>query len=254
MTRLTSPSKKVDAATFLPLLDDYWTAPVLAEVLAGAGRFNRIQRNLKISSPVLSERLKLLVENGVLERRVWAEQDVEYEPTEVGRRLLSLWVQRARMTNGGHATGHAASNGRAASNGHAARNRRNPSNGHRALNGHGGANGHAGSNGHNGTNGFRFDEPAVKEALDLIGARWNLLILGQVLAGRHRFTEIRDELGITGRVFTQRLNLLVDQGILERRQYQASRYEYWPTRKGRELYPVLAALARWATTRSPSAA
>jgi DNA-binding HxlR family transcriptional regulator len=210
----------------LSLLDLSWNPLILAEVWSGVDRFNQIKRNLGISSRVLSERLKLLVERGVLERRASREQDVEYLPTAAGRRLMGRWLQRASRTEQDQGPSRATH-----------------SNGYGQQNGH--TNGSPHQNGHPRL--LELHEPAVNDALALLGARWNLLILGQVFAGVHRFSEISETLGISNPVLSRRLKSLVDGDILERREYQVSRYEYWPTAKGRELYPALAALVEWAS-------
>src|SRR5580692_7546931 len=88
---------------------------------------------------------------------------------------------------------------------------------------------------------------SIASALEIIGERWTLLIVRDVHLGLHRFDEIQESLGIARNVLTDRLNWLVDQGILKRVQYSHERewYEYQLTQKGRDLILALAALRQW---------
>jgi DNA-binding HxlR family transcriptional regulator len=69
------------------LLGDRWTFLVLREAFFGVRRFGHMQRNLGIARTVLSSRLKLLVETGLLERRPYREAPAweEYHLTAKGR-------------------------------------------------------------------------------------------------------------------------------------------------------------------------
>ena len=51
---------------------------------------------------------------------------------------------------------------------------------------------------------------SITEALAVIGDRWSLLVLRATFRGIHRFSEIRDDLGIASNLLTTRLNRLVD--------------------------------------------
>ena len=88
---------------------------------------------------------------------------------------------------------------------------------------------------------------SIARALEVVGERWTLLILRDAFLGLSRFDEFQESLGIARNVLTDRLNRLVDEGILERVRYQErpERHEYRLTRKGRELNVALAALRQW---------
>ena len=88
---------------------------------------------------------------------------------------------------------------------------------------------------------------SIARALEVVGERWTLLIIRDVLLGLHRFDEFQESLGIARNVLTDRLNRLVDEGVLERVLYseRPERYEYRLTRKGRELNVALTALRQW---------
>lgn len=94
---------------------------------------------------------------------------------------------------------------------------------------------------------------SIAGALELIGERWSLLILRDVLLGVHRFDALQSELGIARNVLRDRLNLLVDEGILEKRRYQErpERFEYHLTEKGRDLWPVIHSIMSWGDKHAP---
>lgn len=95
---------------------------------------------------------------------------------------------------------------------------------------------------------------SIAKALEVIGERWSLLIVRDVMNRRRRFDELQKGLGIARNVLSARLQRLVDEDILERRPYQESpeRYEYFLTEKGLDLWPALIALLAWGDRHSPS--
>lgn len=95
---------------------------------------------------------------------------------------------------------------------------------------------------------------SIARALEIIGERWTLLILRDTSRGIHRFDDLHANLGITRSVLTARLSRLVDAGLLERRPYQTKpeRFEYHPTSKARELWPVLMHLLLWGDRHYPA--
>jgi DNA-binding HxlR family transcriptional regulator len=88
---------------------------------------------------------------------------------------------------------------------------------------------------------------SIARALEVVGERWTLLIVRDVALGLRRFDELVDSLGIASNVLTDRLNRLVDEGVLERVRYseRPERFEYKLTKKGRELGVALLALMQW---------
>jgi DNA-binding HxlR family transcriptional regulator len=94
---------------------------------------------------------------------------------------------------------------------------------------------------------------SIAKSLEVIGERWSLLIVRDVLNGNRRFGEIQASLGVARNVLSARLQRLVDEGILERRAYQESppRHEYFLTQKGLDLWPALIALLHWGDRYSP---
>lgn len=90
---------------------------------------------------------------------------------------------------------------------------------------------------------------AIAQSLAVVGDWWSLLLVRDVAGGVHRFEDLRAESGISRKVLAQRLALLVERGVLERRCYQEHppRFEYHLTQTGRGLVPVLVALQDWGT-------
>src|SRR5438132_14016645 len=88
---------------------------------------------------------------------------------------------------------------------------------------------------------------SIARALEIVGERWTLLIVRDAFLGLRRFDQFQESLGIARNVLTDRLNRLVDEGILERVRYseRPERYEYRLTRKGRDLQIALAGLRQW---------
>jgi DNA-binding HxlR family transcriptional regulator len=85
-------------------------------------------------------------------------------------------------------------------------------------------------------------------SLDVLGDRWTLLIVRDLLQGRGRFQELTESLpGIAPNILSDRLKLLEEHGIVTRRFYSdhPPRAEYVLTEKGRELGVVIGALASW---------
>ncbi|WP_253201221.1 winged helix-turn-helix transcriptional regulator [Sphingomonas quercus] len=85
--------------------------------------------------------------------------------------------------------------------------------------------------------------------MELIGERWSLLIVRELLLGPRRFGELRGGLpGLSANVLTQRLAALEEAGIIERLRLPppANAQVYALTPWGKECEPVVFALARWA--------
>lgn len=88
---------------------------------------------------------------------------------------------------------------------------------------------------------------SIAASLEVVGERWSLLIIRDVLRGTRRFDRIQASLGVARNVLTKRLQRLVETGILERRPYQSNpeRFEYFLTEKGLDLWPILMAYLEW---------
>ncbi|KOX18283.1 helix-turn-helix domain-containing protein [Nocardiopsis sp. NRRL B-16309] len=95
----------------------------------------------------------------------------------------------------------------------------------------------------------RFAEFAcsLARSLDVIGDTWTPLILRDVFLGVDTFNDIVRDLGISRALLTDRLALLVREGILDEAEYRERprRVRYTLTDSGRELVPILVALTQW---------
>lgn len=87
---------------------------------------------------------------------------------------------------------------------------------------------------------------SIARTLDVLGEAWSPLILRDVYVGFTRFEQLQADLGISRKVLTERLNHLVDHGVLERRPYdRRPRHEYVLTTKGTELVDLLMVMVAW---------
>ncbi len=88
---------------------------------------------------------------------------------------------------------------------------------------------------------------SLASALEVIGERWSLLSVRDIVLGRRRFDESQENLGIARNVLQTRLTRLQEQGVLEKRLYRERppRYEYRLTEKGLDLWPTIVALMQW---------
>jgi DNA-binding HxlR family transcriptional regulator len=89
----------------------------------------------------------------------------------------------------------------------------------------------------------------VARALDIVGEKWSLLILRDLIRhGPQRFQELERRLpGVAPNTLSTRLKTLEEAGVIETRLYERHppRYEYLLTEKGQALRPVLKALYAW---------
>lgn len=87
----------------------------------------------------------------------------------------------------------------------------------------------------------------IARALDEVGEWWSLLIIRECTQGTTRFDDFQRELGIARNILTARLDRLIELGIIEKfvsgdRSHPDG---YRLTKKGEDLYPVLASLKQW---------
>lgn len=90
---------------------------------------------------------------------------------------------------------------------------------------------------------------SIARTLEIVGEKWTLLILREVWYGSSRFSEFERVLGCPRNLLSQRLKMLVEQGILAIETYQEpgsrSRPKYVITPKGMDLAPAVLGLLQW---------
>lgn len=87
----------------------------------------------------------------------------------------------------------------------------------------------------------------IARSLERVGEWWSILILRDAFAGKTRFDQFQESLGIAPNMLTRRLGALVEAGLLERHRYceHPPRDEYLLTERGRDFRQVLLALLAW---------
>jgi DNA-binding HxlR family transcriptional regulator/putative sterol carrier protein len=88
----------------------------------------------------------------------------------------------------------------------------------------------------------------LASALDVLGERWTLLIIRELLMGPRRYTDLLTDLpGLGTNLLAERLRFLVDHGVIRQSggSHSGEKRAYELTEKGRLLRPLVLALARW---------
>lgn len=87
----------------------------------------------------------------------------------------------------------------------------------------------------------------IAKACEALGERWTLLLIRELLCGSHRYNDFKRGLPlISPTMLSQRLNTLVERGLIERKRSNDQRnWEYHLTQAGRELEPIVMSLGEW---------
>jgi DNA-binding HxlR family transcriptional regulator len=247
----------------LDLIGDRWTLLILLSAFRGVQRFDEWKSLHGISPSILSNRLKRLIERGILE-----QQPVEkgsrrqrYTLTKMGADLFDwalavwswerAWVYRdsehpVRLVH--RTCGHLASanfvcghcNGRVGY--YNIRIDRGP--GYHSVR----VATSPGSRRTKSSDGLgRGDTPHVGRFVDIIGDRWSFLVISAAYFGVTRFDDFQSQLAIATNILSDRLRRLADDGMLARNRYRdkPARYEYILTEKNIAFYQVPLMLALW---------
>lgn len=93
------------------------------------------------------------------------------------------------------------------------------------------------------------DNCSIAKALEVVGARWTIVVLREAFNGVRRFEDFQRHLGVSPSVLSQRLRSMTRDGLLERVPYREEgdreRHEYHPAAKAWDLYPVIVGLMQW---------
>jgi DNA-binding HxlR family transcriptional regulator len=94
----------------------------------------------------------------------------------------------------------------------------------------------------------------IASTLDLVGDRWSLVIVRDMLTGKAKFGDfLASPERVPTNILTARLKRMEHAGLVEKKAYQSNpaRYEYRLTGKGTALLPVLQDMCRWANAYLP---
>ena len=95
----------------------------------------------------------------------------------------------------------------------------------------------------------RYDIPCnIAQSLNIIGDRWTLLVVHEILKGHTMFNELKKALnGISSNLLSERLKYLEEQGLIQTELYSQHppRYRYTLTQSGEELEDVFNSLIIW---------
>ncbi len=101
----------------------------------------------------------------------------------------------------------------------------------------------------------KFRSPCpVARTLDLIGDKWTLLVIRDLLLGRRTYGEFAESPeAIPTNLLADRLKKLIEAGLVEKRPYQTNppRYEYFLTKAGKELKVVVLSMLKWGLKHVP---
>lgn len=95
---------------------------------------------------------------------------------------------------------------------------------------------------------FENQNCGIARAAEVFTERWTMLILREIFLGRQRFSEIKRNTGVASNILSDRLQVLVDQGIVVRvdEETDGQKIErYVPTQKGIDAQPILLAMLAW---------
>ncbi len=89
--------------------------------------------------------------------------------------------------------------------------------------------------------------PRFEGAVSILSQRWTALILYQLMYGPQRFCTMTEQLGISGKILTERLKSLEKQNFVHREVFPETpvRIEYSLTEKGMSLLPVMKEIEKW---------
>jgi DNA-binding HxlR family transcriptional regulator len=94
----------------------------------------------------------------------------------------------------------------------------------------------------------------IASSLDLLGDKWTLVLVRDLVTGKRRYGEFLDSPeGIATNILAARLKEMTDAGLIDKHPYQRNplRHDYVLTARGRDLLPVLQAFCRWGNRHFP---
>ncbi len=87
----------------------------------------------------------------------------------------------------------------------------------------------------------------IAKAIEMVGERWSLLIIRELLMGSTRFNQLQRGLSqISPTILSKRLDALCDYGLVVKKKIPGQRgFEYFPTNSCQELLPIIQSLGKW---------
>ncbi|HEX5545360.1 MAG TPA: helix-turn-helix domain-containing protein [Nitrospira sp.] len=101
---------------------------------------------------------------------------------------------------------------------------------------------------------FKRSSCPITNVLDLLGDKWTLLVIRDLVLGKRRYQEfLSSPEEMASNILAERLKRLQAGGLIRRRTYQRHpiRYEYVLTQKGKTLEPILEAIVAWGKKQYP---
>lgn len=101
---------------------------------------------------------------------------------------------------------------------------------------------------------FKRSSCPITNVLDLLGDKWTLLVIRDLVLGKRRFQEfMASPEAMASNILTDRLNRLQAAGLITRRPFQRNpiRYEYFLSKRGKDLEPILEAIIAWGKQQFP---
>jgi DNA-binding HxlR family transcriptional regulator len=101
---------------------------------------------------------------------------------------------------------------------------------------------------------FQRSSCPITNVLDLLGDKWTLLVIRDLVLGKRRFQEFMGSPeAIASNILADRLSKLQAAGLIARRAFQRNptRYEYFLSKRGKDLEPILEAIIVWGKKQFP---
>jgi DNA-binding HxlR family transcriptional regulator len=247
-------------ATALDLVGDRWVLLVLREAFQGVTRFDQLQRRTGAPRSTLTDRLRSMVDEGILYRNPYQSAPRRYEYRLTGKGLdlyptaAAAWQWEMRWSEGepipprllhtrcGERTHPVTRCERCGGAVEAELCQIVPG---------------SRRSGAERVRPQRRSRPSLPGAgvdqsffhvVDVVGDRWTALVFCAALFGLRRYDDFQERLGIATNILADRLRVLTEADVLERSRYleRPQRYEYRLTPKGLDLFSFVVLLSQWA--------
>lgn len=248
------------AARALNILGDRWTLMIIALAFTRVRRFEDFQGRINIARSLLTDRLRRLEEVGVFRRERYCEHPPrdEYRLTEMGNDLFGAalmiirwekrWFYDRRIP--AHRIKHSCGKAFTPESRCKHCNELIYARDSFAVPGPGAGEDPAQkprAHRRSIVEGLAASDAMMERSTEVLGDRWTSHVIASAFLGRKRFTEFQQALGVAPNILADRLNRLVELGILSQRLYQEkpARWEYRLTQEGLDLFPLVLELVRW---------